>query len=234
MATDYETLLRDVRELRVQLAHKTTLVESLTAEVLRLRRWTFGRSAEKVDLAVAPELPLEATTAAGAEASVTAAVTLPPNTPPRLLSVDAPHRRGEDRRAPRELPADLPRVIRLHEPASCQCPDCGSAMRRLGEDTSEQLDFVPGYFPVIRHVRPKLACGACARIVQAAAPSRPIERGLPTAALLAQVIGAKYADHCVSRTRQGGRRRGAVQEMRVGPSRSRIRTWSQTTASCCR
>ena len=67
------------------------------------------------------------------------------------------------------------------QPASCTCPECGGALRQLGEDASEQLDYVPGYFQVIRHVRPKLACRACARIVQAAAPSRPIERGLPTA-----------------------------------------------------
>ena len=72
MATDYETLLQDVRELRVQLAHKTTLVESLTAEVLRLRRWTFGRSAEKVDLAIAPELPLEGAATASVEAAAAA------------------------------------------------------------------------------------------------------------------------------------------------------------------
>jgi transposase len=211
VATDYETLLQDVRELRAQLAHKTTLVESLTAEVLRLRRWTFGRSAEKVDLAIAPELPLEAAVATISEeiATSTALPSLSP--PPRLLSVDAPRRRGEGRGAPRELPPDLPRVVRMHEPASCQCPDCGSAMRRLGEDASEQLDFVPGYFQVIRHVRPKLACGACARIVQAAAPSRPIERGLPTAALLAQVIGAKYADHCPLYRQEGIYRRAGLE-----------------------
>ena len=180
MATDYETLLQDVRELRVQLAHKTTLVESLTAEVLRLRRWTFGRSAEKVDLAIAPELPLEGAATASVEAAAAAAAasTTPSllRTPPRLIAVDATPGRSGTRRAPRELPAELPRVIQVHAPAGCQCPDCGAAMRRLGEDASEQLDYVPGYFQVIRHVRPKLACGACARIVQAAAPSRPMAR----------------------------------------------------------
>jgi transposase len=81
----------------------------------------------------------------------------------------------------------------------------------LGEDTSEQLDYVPGYFQVIRHVRPKLACSACARIVQAAAPSRPIERGLPTAGLLAQVIAAKYADHCPLYRQEGIYRRSGVE-----------------------
>jgi transposase len=69
-------------------------------------------------------------------------------------------------------------------------------MRKLGEDISEQLDFIPGTFKVIRHVRPKLSCGRCARVIQLPAPARPIERGMPAPGLLAQVIVAKYADHC--------------------------------------
>jgi transposase len=84
-------------------------------------------------------------------------------------------------------------------------------MTRLGEDASEQLDYVPGYFQVIRHVRPKLSCSACARIVQAPAPSRPIERGLPSAALLAQVVAAKYADHCPLYRQEGIYRRSGVE-----------------------
>ena len=83
-------------------------------------------------------------------------------------------------------------------------------MRKLGEDVSEMLDFVPGYFKVIRHVRPKLSCGRCARIVQLPAPSRPIERGLPAPGLLAQVIVAKYADHCPLYRQQAIYRRSGV------------------------
>ena len=64
-------------------------------------------------------------------------------------------------------------------------------MRKLGEDISELLDFIPGYFKVIRHVRPKLSCAHCSRVIQLPAPSRPIERGMPAAGLLAQVIVAK-------------------------------------------
>ena len=67
-------------------------------------------------------------------------------------------------------------------------------MRRLGEDISEMLDFIPGHFEVIRHVRPKLSCTKCSKVVQHPAPARPIERALPTAGLLAQVLVGKYAD----------------------------------------
>jgi len=238
VATDYETLLQDVRELRAQLAHKTTLVESLTAEVLRLRRWTFGRSAEKVDVAIAPELPLDGAATARPE-SVDSASPAPPSALPRLSAVDAVPGRSGARRAPRELPAELPRVIQVHAPASCQCPDCGAAMRRLGEDASEQLDYVPGYFQVIRHVRPKLACGACARIVQAAAPSRPIERGLPTAALLAQVTGAKYADHCPLYRQEGSTAvpGSSCRARRSPPGSGRPQgcsiRWSQRSSATC-
>jgi len=65
----------------------------------------------------------------------------------------------------------------------CQCPDCGGRLRYLDKDQAEMLEFVPGYFKVICHVRDKHSCVRCARIVQAGAPSRPIQRGLPGPAL---------------------------------------------------
>jgi transposase len=68
-------------------------------------------------------------------------------------------------------------------------------LRKLGEDVSEMLEYVPASFFVVRHVRPKLSCTKCDHIVQAAAPSRPIERGVAGAGLLAHVLVAKYADH---------------------------------------
>jgi transposase len=68
-------------------------------------------------------------------------------------------------------------------------------LRKLGEDVSEMLEYVPASFFVIRHVRPKLSCSRCERIVQAAAPSRPIERGMAGPGLLAHVLTSKYADH---------------------------------------
>lgn len=71
----------------------------------------------------------------------------------------------------------------------------GGMLKTLGEDVSEQLEYVPASFRVLRHVRPKLACACCDRIVQAPAASRPIERGLPGPGLLAHVLVAKYADH---------------------------------------
>ncbi len=200
-------LLQTVHDLQVRLAGKDALIESLKSELIRLRRWRFGSSSEVMDPAIAPELALSG----GEGKSEQVAAESKPSSLPPLMSVDTPQSRSRARRAPRQLPPELPRVIQIHEPASCQCPQCGEAMRRLGEDSSEQLDYVPGYFQVIRHVRPKLACGACARIEQASAPARPLERALPTAGLLAQVIGAKYADHCPLYRQEGIYRRSGVE-----------------------
>ena len=208
MVLEYAQLPNDPEELKQLLLKHSSVIEALRAEVLRLRRWRFGRSSEVIDPSRAPELPLAGGQIAAVPA-LEAGTNLP--RPPKLMSVDAPAPRAAHRRPIRMLPPELPRVIRVHGPSACTCPDCGRQMRRLGEDTSEQLDYVPGYFQVIQHVRPKLSCGACARIVQAAAPSRPIERGLPTAALLAQVVAAKYADHCPLYRQEGIYRRSGVE-----------------------
>src|SRR5215813_610971 len=80
-------------------------------------------------------------------------------------------------------------------PKHAACPDCGGELRKLSEDVSEMLEYVPESFQVIRQVRPKLSCRQCERILQAPAPSRPIARGLAGAGLLAHVLVSKYADH---------------------------------------
>lgn len=106
----------------------------------------------------------------------------------------------------RGLPAHLPREERVHRPQAtaahrdaagqaCGCSACCGRLRRIGADVSEQLEYLPARFKVVRHVRPKLACTRCQAIFQAAAPSRPIERGIAGAALLAHVMVAKYCDH---------------------------------------
>jgi len=97
--------------------------------------------------------------------------------------------------ARRPLPEHLPREVRKYLPKQKVCPDCGGELKPLGEDVSEILEYVPERFKVIRQVRPKLACAGCERIVQAAAPSRPIERGVAGPGLLAHVLVSKYCDH---------------------------------------
>lgn len=94
------------------------------------------------------------------------------------------------------LPAHLPRVERIVEPASILCP-CGcGAMTKIGEDVSERLDVIPAQFRVLVTRRPKYACRRCSgAVVQAHAPEHVVPGGLPTEALIAQVIVAKFGDH---------------------------------------
>src|SRR5438552_1415173 len=82
----------------------------------------------------------------------------------------------------------------LDAPKQAKC-DCGGELRKLGEDVSEVLEYVPEHLRVIRHVRTKLSRTKCDCIVQAQAPSRPIERGVAGPGLLAHVLVSKYADH---------------------------------------
>jgi transposase len=93
------------------------------------------------------------------------------------------------------LPDHLKREVITLTPAEDRCPDCGGKLSRLGEDVSEYLERIPETFKVIRHVRVKMSCNGCDKIVQPAAPSRPIERCLAGPALLAHVLTAKYANH---------------------------------------
>lgn len=198
MALAHDQLPDDIEQLKRLLLGREALIAKLVAEIARLKRWRFGRSSERTDAALAQlqllldGLQLDAP-ASPPELEAQARIPAEESKAPAA----APKHTGSSPRARKrgELPAHLPREIIVHAPHGCACPDCGSPMRTLGEDIAEQLDYVPGYFRVLRHVRPKLACGHCAQIVQLPAPARPIERGLPTPALLAQVIVSKYADH---------------------------------------
>jgi transposase len=132
----------------------------------------YGRSSEQLDRElVQMQLSIE-----DLEASLAA----------KPLEVRPAPKEPSEKPARRPLPAELPREEIVHE-NPCACPDCGGKLRPLGEDVAEMLEYVPSHFKVIRHVRPKLSCASCQRIVQPVAPSRPIERGLAGPGLLAHV-----------------------------------------------
>jgi transposase len=103
---------------------------------------------------------------------------------------------SKDKQKPKRqaLPAHLPRHDVHHEPESTVC-GCGCQMKRIGQDVSEKLDYEPGVFTVERHVRGKWACAHCQKLVQVPVAPHIIDKGIPTAGLLAQVLVAKYLDH---------------------------------------
>lgn len=114
---------------------------------------------------------------------------------PDLTSLDTKSAEDEKKKAKRRaLPPHLPRRDVSHEPASTTF-GCGCQMQRIGEDVSEKLDYQPGVFTVERHVRGKWACRHCERLIQAPVPAHVIDKGIPTAGLLAHVLVAKFMDH---------------------------------------
>jgi transposase len=183
---------------------KTLEIEKLKFQIAKLRRMRFGRSSERISQKIERlELRLEELESGAAEDTARAEACEPPPPPER--------ERAKPKR--KKLPEHLPRQDVVHEPAddgARTCPGCGGAMAKLGEDITEVLDYVPGHFQVIRHVRPKYACAACDAITQAPAPAMPTPRGRATPATLAHLLVAKYGDHRVPRTHRQRWRCGAV------------------------
>jgi hypothetical protein len=155
--------------------------------IAKLQRMQFGRKSEKLTQQIEQlELRLEELQSTPDENQ-----SQPQEQLPSATSSPAPPAKP----ARRALPDHLPRQTQRHEPKESACPDCGGTLRQLGEDISEMLEYVPASFFVVRHVRPKLSCTKCDRIVQAAAPSRLIGRGVAGPGLPAHVLVSKYADH---------------------------------------
>jgi len=179
------SLPSDPEELRDTAAELLDLVKAQALRIERLehqlaghKRHRFGAKSESADqLNLQLQLEEEETAAAMA---------------PSADAQDASGDKANPKRKP--LPPDLPRQEYVLSPGgTCAC---GGTLRAFSEDVTEELEYIPGRFVVNRFVRPRMACQDCDRIVQAALPSRPIERGRPGPGLLAHVLVSKYADHC--------------------------------------
>ncbi len=168
-----------------EIAWRDAKIDKLTFELAQLKRLKFDRSSEQLSAeqrALFDEA-VDGDIAAIDEQLAALQATLPPKP------------EGEKKTPKRAaLPDRLPRREVCHEPEDTTC-GCGCAMKRVGEDISEKLDYTPGVFTVERHVRGKWCCAACRTLVQAPVPAAVIDKGIPTAGLLAQVLVAKHADH---------------------------------------
>ena len=166
-----------------ELDSRSARIEHLKLMVEKFRHMMFGRKSEKLVFKLEQmefELEEDETTQAEAEA---------------LDERLSPAKEAKPRSERKPLPEHLKREEVIHKPDMDCCPDCGGGLRHFGDDLSEQLEYVPESFKVIRHIRPKFTCTDCDRVIEAPAPSRPIERGLAAPNLLAHVIVSKYADH---------------------------------------
>jgi len=206
MSLDPDVLPDDVDTLRAALvATQAALVaeraerqrleernERLEHFLQQLRRMQFGKRSEKLDpdqLNLALEDIEQAVALCQAEAE--------------KAEPEVKRRRSAERRRSRgALPPHLPRIEIVVEPEATACPCCQGSMHVIGEDRSERLDIIPARYQVIPGSsprttrRPKYGCRACSgAVVQAPAPARLIEGGLPTEQLVANVLTGKYADH---------------------------------------
>lgn len=194
---DIEALKRIIAERDAELAAakaglvtKALEIEKLKVQIARLKRMTFGQSSERMAREIAQlELKLEELETEEAALPDDATTNIDAAAEPAQHAVamlTKPKRR--------QLPDHLPRRTETHEPAP-DCQACGGVMRNVGEDVTEVLEYIPGRFEVIRHVRPAMSCRRCEAMAQAPMPALPIPRGIAGPRLLAHILISKFSDH---------------------------------------
>lgn len=179
--------------LKADLHARDLLIQTLQAQIARLKKQKFGASSEKIEREIAQlELALEDLRLNEAEASPAANEEATAETPPEAAPEAAPE--GKKARRRPAVSAQTPRERQELDPGA-SCPDCGGELRLVGEDVSEMLELVAAQIKVIQIARLKKSCRCCARMVQPAAPSRPIPGSMAGPGLLASVLVSKFDDH---------------------------------------
>ncbi|WP_141396439.1 IS66 family transposase [Polaromonas sp. AET17H-212] len=177
------TLIVEVAGKDAQIAFKQAFIDKLTHEMAVLKRLKFAAQSEAYN---AEQTSLLEETIDTDLASLAAEIEQAEPPPPGQDDKQKPKRQP--------LPEGLPRREIHHEPENTTCA-CGCQLKRIGQDVAEKLDYQPGVFIVERHIRGKWVCAKCETLIQAPVPAHVIDKGIPTAGLLAQVLVAKYADH---------------------------------------
>jgi transposase len=197
-----ETLKAENTRLEAEVERLTALSERYEHIIAQLNRLQFGKRSEQMDKDER-QLAFEDLMQGLAEVEA-----LEDRDDAELKT----HRARQRREKRPSLPDHLPEVEVVIDPPSTVCPCCAGALHVIGEDVSRRLDVVPAQYQVIVTRRRKYACRRCAgQVIQAPAPARLIEGGLPTERLVAQVLTAKYADHTpLYRQVQGLARQGIV------------------------
>lgn len=176
-------LLEQVQRSKHEINWRDAKIEKLAYEIAQLRRMKFSASSEQLN--AQQKALFDESVDADIAALEAELETL--QTPPPVDKKQAHPKRTA-------LPHDLPHVEISHEPHSTTCA-CGCVLQRVGEDVTQKLDYTPGVFTVQNHVRGKWACRGCRTMTQAPLPPEIIDKGIPTAGLLAHVLVAKHSDH---------------------------------------
>ena len=185
LQTAHEIIMAHQSEIghqQSEIHNQKILIEKLQAQLSGMQRHRFGQSSEKQNQI---EMALENVEIA--------AIATQAETDSELEALSPDKKKHPVRKS---LPDHLPRIDDVIEPDVKCCKSCGGTkLRPLSESVTEELEFIPARFVVRRIIRPKLSCRDCETIHQALMPSRPIERGRPSASLLAHVLVSKYSDH---------------------------------------
>jgi transposase len=216
---DVNILKQMVLQLLADVDDKTHRLQDLQSQLDWFKRHTFGRKSEKYDpnekllFDILNKLEdVQQKTPIGSDSD---------NASRPKNNVKAPKPSRRNGRKP--LPKDLPRERIEHNPDkdALTCETCGGQKQRIGEEVTEELDYVPASFIVRQHVRGKYACKACQEgVVIADLPARSIEKGRPGTGLLAHILTSKYGDHLPLH-----RQEGIFQRHKIDIRRSTMCDW---------
>lgn len=189
MTPTSKPLPNDIAALKAMVAARDEVIEALKLTIAKLQHARHGVSSERGRKLIDQlELQLAELQESAAQDETATQLAAPAKTS------GTPMTSGRLKPARRPLPEHLQRERVVH-PAAADCPCCGGVLRKLGEDITETLEYVPACWKVIQHVREKFACRKCEAITQAPAPFHPIARGRAGPQLLAQILFAKYRAH---------------------------------------
>ena len=226
MAIDPHQLPNDPTALRQMVMSLLEEVETKERRLRQLQHWVeqllrarYGPRRERVN---ENQLFLFAVAlvSAGREAPGKRDAPAAPEPAPR----GAANRKGHGRqRLPKSL--ERRRVVYDLEEAKRQCPECQAELKRIGEEVSERLEYVPASLVVIQEACQKYACAKGCTVVTAQKPMAPIEKGLPGPGLLAHVAVSKYGDHLPLH-----RQEAILQRQGVEVSRQTMCDWMRACA----
>jgi transposase len=164
------------------------LIQALRIRIERLRKQKFGSSSEKIEREIEQlELALE-----DLEVAMAAADTAPE--PEENETQEETPFRSRRRRGKPRVSETTPRERIVLDPGDT-CPECGGPLRLVGQDVAEILDFIAAKLKLVEIARLKKSCRHCETMVQPAAPTRPIPRGMAGPGLLAHILVSKFDDH---------------------------------------
>lgn len=170
------------------VSKQDAIIESQQAQIHQLQRVVFGRRSEKIK----KQQNAASTDNENTESS------LDTELPKKPSGDDTADPKTTNRRSTgRQKRSNLPRERVAHDiPESQKICRCGNLRCKIGEEVTEQLEYVPANYKIIEHVRFKYGCALCEEgVVIAPLPQQPIDKGLAGPGLLAHILVSKYTDH---------------------------------------